>query len=413
MKHWGIVLLLCLGIVACSSDKKIAPKEGRIGLQENVVIPTASQKIQLAKTSEIALVNTPNYDVQNKRPHLKKIILSTEWKISGAEGKNKNTPSLPAPIIGKENVYTLDGKFVARAHKKETGEILWKTPLSEDEAGLSLVKEGTLLIALSAKGKVVALNTDGKILWQKDLNAPFRNVPVLEKNNLYLVSANNDVWVLNPQKGQEKWHYKTDAPMTFLQQMGTPAVSKNTIVVPFSSGLNVAFDKTTGAYLWEEEMNGNKTFDRISTITQMTASPVIDGTNVYLVGHADKTGAYRLSDGQEIWSITHGGQLTPLINGNAFFMLTNQNELLALNKSNGHLFWQQGIPEIQGKKAMVLLDDKIMIVGTERSIILNAKTGKIEDFIETNFDGSIPVVTQDGWYYLRKDGKLIHQGQIQ
>ena len=201
--------------------------------------------------------------------------------------------------------------------------------------------------------------------------------------------------------------------MTFLQQMGTPAVSKNTIVVPFSSGLNVAFDKMTGAYLWEEEMNGNKTFDRISTITQMTASPVIDGTNVYLVGHADKTGAYRLSDGQEIWSITHGGQLTPLINGNAFFMLTNQNELLALNKSNGHLFWQQGIPEIQGKEAMVLLDGKIIILGTERSIILDAKTGKIEDFIETNFDGSIPVVTQDGWYYLREDGKLIHQGQIQ
>ena len=160
-------------------------------------------------------------------------------------------------------------------------------------------------------------------------------------------------------------------------------------------------------------MNGDKAFDHISTIAQMTANPVIDDQVVYLVGHADKTGAYRLSDGGEIWSIRHGGQLTPVISGNVIFILTSQNELLALNKNNGHLFWQQTIPEIKGKKNMILLDDQLIIIGTQNSAIVNALTGQVKDTIETEFDGSVPVVAQDGWYYLRKNGKLIHQGQIQ
>ena len=413
MKHWGIVLLLCLGIVACSSDKKIAPKEGRISLQENTILQKAGQKIQLAKAVNTVTVSTPFYNPQNKFPTIKDLTPTENWKKSGAEDQNKNGPLLPAVTLDKEQVYTLDSKFVVRAHDRANGNTLWEKVLTEDEVGLALVKNDSLLIALSLKGKVFALNTKGEILWQKDLKAPFRNVPVLEKNSLYLVSANNDVWVLNTKKGQEKWHYKTDAPTTFLQQMGTPAISQNVIIVPFSSGLVVAFDKTTGSYLWEEDMSGNKAFDRISTIAQMTASPVIDGQNVYLVGHADKTGAYRLSDGHEIWNITHGGQLTPVISGNTIFILTRQNEILALDKSNGRLFWQKAIPEIKGKKAMILLDDKLIITGTEESVILSALTGELEETVKTNFDGSIPVVAQDGWYYLRKNGKLIHQGQIQ
>ncbi len=399
--------------MACNTDKKVAPKEGRIGLQENITITPSNQKVQLGSESSSLLVNTPFYNSQNKKPAIKKISTANDWQVDSTQNQVKNGPLLPAPITGKENVYTLDSEFTIRAHKRSNGQKLWEKQLAENEIGIALIKNGAQLIALSQSGKLFATNTDGKILWQKDLNAPFRNTPVLEKDTLYLLSANNDLWALNIQKGQEKWHYKTDAPITFLQQMGTPAVSQNIIVVPFSSGLVIAFDKVTGAYLWEEDMSGAKSFDRISNMAQMIASPVIDENIVYLVGHANKTGAFKLKDGQKVWTIPYAGQLTPLISANAIFILTNKNELLALNKKDGKLFWQQAIPEIQGKKAMYMLDNKIIILGTERCITFNAKTGKIENFFKTNFDGSVPVIAQDGWYYLRKNGKLIHKGSIQ
>ena len=80
MKRWGIVLLLCLGVVACSSDKKVAPKEGRIALQEAVVVPKARQNIKLNARSDIWTVDSTTYTSQNKKEHLKNLASSSNWE---------------------------------------------------------------------------------------------------------------------------------------------------------------------------------------------------------------------------------------------------------------------------------------------------------------------------------------------
>ncbi len=412
-RQLGILCLLCLAVFGCASDKKFAPKEGRISLQEEVVIPKADTAIQLESIKNDMIIHTPFYNAQNNAPRMKSTSDQNNWIQKGAEEQSNNGILLPAPITGKKNVYTLDGEFVARAHLRSTGENLWQTKLSEiSDAGVGFAKDNDRLIALSQNGKVVAIDFNGKILWQKDLKAPFRNNPTIHENNIYLLSANNDVWALNIDNGKENWHYKTEAPMTFLQQMGSPAIDGDRLIVPFSSGSVIAFDKNTGAYLWEQDMTGAKAFNHISNITQMTASPVIDDDTAYLVGHANRSAAFDLIDGEEIWSLPYGGQLTPIVNGNVFFFLTNDNTLLALDKKTSHLFWQQALPEIKGKKGLFLQDGKLWVVGSEKSISFDIKKGKYEDIIETDTNGSRPILAHDGWYYLKKNGQLVHQDKL-
>ncbi|MBE6446393.1 MAG: hypothetical protein E7021_03225 [Alphaproteobacteria bacterium] len=413
-RQLGVLCLVCLTLLGCASDKKVAPKEGRIALQEEVVIPKADGRVKLSGAKKANIVHSALYNAQNNTPMIAKITSTVSWKEKGANNQSDGGILLPAPITGKSNVYTLDSSFTARAHKRTDGEMLWQTDLSKtQDIGIGFVKDDNRLIALSKNGKVVAVDFKGNILWQKDLKAPFRNNPVLDKNNIYLLSANNDVWVLNADNGKENWHYKTQAPMTFLQQMGNPAIDGDRLIVPFSSGLVTAFDKNTGTFLWEQDMTGAKAFDHISSISQMTASPVIDDDKVYLVGHANRSGAFDLIDGEEIWSINHGGQLTPIVNANAIFILTNDDILLALDKTTGNLFWKQSLPKIKGKKGMYLLDSQIWVVGNEQSLVLNAKDGKIINNQESEVNGSRPILAQDGWYYLKKNGQLVHQGQLQ
>lgn len=412
-RQLGILCLLCLTVLGCASDKKVAPKEGRIPLQQEIIIDKADGKIKLDKGVNPTMVSGILYNAQNKRPAFKKINPTQDWEKDGASEQGKNGILLPTPVTGKSNVYTLDNEFTVRAHRRSDGELLWDKKLgNKDDNGISLIKSDNGLIALSQKGQIFALDFKGKVLWQKDLDSPFRNNPTLYKGKLYLLSANNDVWALNDANGKEIWHYKTEAPITFLQQMGTPAVLANTLIVPFSSGLVMAFDKDTGAYLWEQDMTGAKAFDRISNISQMTASPVIDGKTVFLFGHANRSGAFDLKDGSKIWTITHGGQLTPVINGNAIFVLTSDNVLMALNKNNGHLFWQQKIPEIKGKKALFIQDKAIWVIGEEKIISLDITKGQIIQEIKSEITGSRPILTGDGWYYLTQNGQLIHQGQL-
>ena len=413
-RQLGILCLLCLAVFGCASDKKIAPKEGRISLQEEVVIKKANTTLQLENVKNTSIIHSPLYNAQNNIPRIKSTSSQSNWVQKGADKQSDNGTLLPAPVTGKKNVYTLDGKFVARAHLRSTGENLWQTKLSETpDIGIGFVKDNNRLIALSQNGQVVALDFNGKILWQKDLNAPFRNNPTLHENDIYLLSANNDIWSLDADNGKENWHYKTEAPMTFLQQMGGPAIEDDRLIVPFSSGTVIAFDKDTGTYLWEQDITGVKAFNHISNIAQMTASPVIDDDMLYLVGHANRSGAFDLIDGEEIWSLPYGGQLTPIINGNVLFFLTNENTLLALDKKTGDLFWQQALPEIKGKKGIYLLDNQIWLIGNEQSIILNANDGKIINYSKSDIDGSRPILAQDGWYYLKKNGQLVHQDKLQ
>ncbi len=413
-RQLGILCLLCLAVFGCTSDKKFAPKEGRISLQEEVVLAKADTSIQLDSIKKTEIVHSPFYNAQNNAPCIKSASSQTNWIQKGGAKQSDNGILLPAPITGKKNVYTLDGEFVVRGHLRSTGEILWQTKLSETpDAGIGFVKDNDRLIALSQNGKVVAIDFNGKILWQKDLKTPFRNNPTLYENNIYLLSANNDLWSLNIDNGKENWHYKTEAPMTFLQQMGGPAVDGDRLIVPFSSGSVFAFDKNTGTYLWEQDMTGAKTFNHISNIAQMTASPIIDDDMAYLVGHANRSGAFDLIDGEEIWSLPYGGQLTPIVNGNVFFFLTNDNTLLALDKKTGRLFWQQSLPEIKGKKGLFLQDDKIWVIASEKSLSFDITNGKYQDIIQTDINGSRPILAQDGWYYLKKNGQLVHQDKLQ
>ena len=85
-------------------------------------------------------------------------------------------------------------------------------------------------------------------------------------------------------------------------------------------------------------MVGNRPQD-LTEVPQIAAAPVIEGDTVYLTGHANFSGAYALKTGETKWTVNFGSTLTPIVNGNTLFMMTTQNELVALDKRTGKAFW--------------------------------------------------------------------------
>ena len=45
-------------------------------------------------------------------------------------------------------------------------------------------------------------------------------------------------------------------------------------------------------------------------------------------------------------------------------------------------------------------------------VSFDIKKGKYEDIIETDTNGSRPILAHDGWYYLKKNGQLVHQDKL-
>lgn len=193
--------------------------------------------------------------------------------------------------------------------------------------------------------------------------------------------------------------------------MGRPALANNTVVVPFSSGEVIAFDATTGVLLWTQDLVGKKAFDAVAGLTQMRASPVIEENGiVYLVGHGGQTMAVNLKTGESLWQLDRGGKTTPLVSGNALFFVDNKNNLLAINKRSGKLFWEVALENLVWK-GPYLIDEKLVLFSNEKSVFVEPENGQLT-YQKIKMEGSDPAFIDDGIFFLGDNGVLYHWGKI-
>ena len=130
----------------------------------------------------------------------------------------------------------------------------------------------------------------------------------------------------------------------------SPAVSGNTVVVPFSSGEIAAFETGDGQFKWTDAVVRSTRTLAVSGLTDVAASPVIDDGVVYATGVAGRTIAVRLSNGERIWEQSVGSAYTPIVSGNAVFLIDLEDNMIALDRNTGKMFWRTRLPVVRKKK---------------------------------------------------------------
>ena len=406
-----LILGTCLIVTACSDTKKMAPQEGRLSVLGEKEIVQSTEKGHVDKAVSVTEWTSPNANNRNKMPVLTFKKSTMGWKIKGAEGRNKNDLPMVTPAVIGDTIYTLDNNSVIRAYTLKDNTKIWQAESETKAQGVGLTADKNLVVTVDENGLVIIRDTKGKELQRKELKTPFRNTPLLANGNLFLLSLNNDFWVLNAKTGTEKWHYKAAQTQTLLQKMARPALADNVVIVPFSTGEVIGFDATTGSLLWSQDLVGQKVFNAVAGISQISASPVIENGVVYLVGHGGKTMAVNIKTGESLWQLDRGGQTTPFISGNTLFFVDNQNHLLALNKKSGKLFWEK--PLEKGLwKGPYLIDEQLILFSDEKSVIVDPKTGNMTYRETGKIQGSYPALANEGVFFLGDNGTLYHWEKI-
>ena len=390
MKKIIALLLCCTLIVACTDTKRYAPKEGRLTVFEAKVPTLAKGTVNTDTAQTISSWPLPFYNLQNKQPHF---TMNQNTELWSKKIGYPTTVSrlLPTPIVIDDTMYVLDGRNELIKLNTTNGELVWQHKISDDKIGLSLAYSDGKIFTLSTDGLLTAFDTDGKQLWQKDFAVATRAPIAVDKNGIYLLTTHNQFIVLNPKTGKEMWRYRTTQPQTLLTNMAPIAKSKGILVVPFATGEVMAFDADSGLLLWIQMMVGNRPQD-LTEVPQIAAAPVIEGDTVYLSGHANFSGAHALKTGETKWTVNFGTALTPIINGNTLFMLTTQNELVALDKKTGKAFWLKVYkPEGKAWKSISLVNNELLLSDGEHLLYINPKDGTKIRFEKKNVN-ALPLV---------------------
>lgn len=420
----NVIYLICIGLLltACADNKKYAPKEGRISVATALdpALPKIAGKspVIAGKTEKVTIWPQSHATGQNLIPHSS---ISNDpqqiWSTSIGDGLNSNRWKLSEPVVSNGIIYVLDADFNLSAVQLKDGKRLWKKSLGLKKPtavrNVGLAYSYDKLFAVSGNGTVVCTDLNGETVWKKEMGLAFRSAPTIYQNKIYLIAADNQLVLLDTKNGSEIWRYRAMPVTTNLLGMGTPAIYKTTAVVPFSNGEVIAFNAGTSDVIWSEYLSSSRAYNRISELTHILASPVIEDGVVYLIGNANKTGAYDLKTGAEKWMMPMGGNSTPAISGNTLFFINNQNVLVALDKKSGKLFWDLALKSHEKKggklwKGPLLVGENAIVVSSSGDVVfVDLKSGQETKRFETDPYSVAPIVVDDTLIFLTDEGDLV------
>jgi len=349
--------------------------------------------------------------------------LSRGWSASIHGGGPRERLASP-PVIANGKLFVADADGVVRAFDSRTGARLWATPLDttkKDSAvlfGGGVSVDGNKVYATDGRGDAASLDAaTGKILWKVRPGGPLRGAPGIGLGGVYVLSQDNQVFALKEDTGEVVWAVSATLQTAGVFGVAAPSIAQGTVVVGFSSGELSALRYENGRIVWQDQLARTSITTSVSSISDIDASPVVDGGKVYAIGQGGRMVAMDLVSGQRDWELNVGGLSTPWLAGDWLFVVTNEAKLLCVSRVSGKIRWITQLPHWRDPKTKnksigwsgpVLAGGRLILVNTRGELVnVNVADGKIGTTMKAGPGFYLaPVVANNTLYLLDEKGHL-------
>ena len=313
------------------------------------------------------------------------------WSSKVGKGSTKRRPLITVPVAADNMVFAMDLNARLTAFSMDKGKKLWNVKLiPEGEEKGSNVGGGIAyaqghLFASTGYHNVVSLNPqNGEVLWETTVGTPVRAAPTVAHDKVFVVTLDNRLIALDAKTGQTAWDYTGYEETTNLLGAPSVAVDKNVVIAAFSSGEVVAFRAENGKTLWTENLSSLSQKNTLTAIADIRAMPVMDKGLVFVGNFGGKLVALDERSGRRVWQKNIGTAQTMWTAGNAVFLITTDQELIALSRDSGDIFWVRPLRKAQDEKepslwhGPILAGGRLLTVSNQGKVLeINPKTGEL------------------------------------
>jgi outer membrane protein assembly factor BamB len=257
----------------------------------------------------------------------------------------------------------------------------WASPAADPETGN--------IYAFGVGALAIALNKDGKLLWQRSFGEEFaaftthggRTMSPIVEGDLVIVGAPVSNWgtqasrshrliAMDKRTGDIVW-VSTPGGRPYDTAYAIPVIATINGMRQLICGLG------DGAFHAVKPQTGERIWSFVASKRSINTGVAVKGSSVF-VSHGDENldtselGMIAAVDGSQTGDIktttwaTHGDQFgfsSPVIDGNRIYQIDNGSRLHAYDVDTGHEVWRQGLGTVQ--KAPLVLADGKLYVGTE------------------------------------------------
>ena len=329
---------------------------------------------------------------------------------------------------------------------------------SEDglNSALLLSKKADQLFAADVLGNVIAVDINGKTLWQTSVKEAITSGPSIFKDRIYVatataklicLSANNGqiLWntnissevlaglsfssdatidlvfvhtidgglsAINLINGRQLWRFSTAVPNIALRRASTPVVAGEYLISGFANGKLFALNKEDAALLWSYNISNPRGRSELQRMIDISADPIIKNNTVYAVSYQGNLVAIDLKSGSLLWEQEISSYSGMEIYNNILYVVAKDGKVFAIDASNGQTIWTQDdlIGRVLSKPVVVA--EHVIIGDMDGNLhFLGKRFGQIKAriFIDSNGISITPVVDQNNnlLYLLTNSGRLI------
>lgn len=359
----------------------------------------------------------PNHSMQNLafNPNQPERI----WRADIGTGTQGALPLTSQPVIADGRVYTLDTQSQLSAFDIQNGKNLWRVSVrkiaEKDEVisgGVSF--SGGVLYVTSGYDELLAVDpANGKIYWRAPLNAPSRAAPTILDGRVFVSTLNNSIMAFSATDGSLLWDYTGISGTTSLLGAAAPAAMPELVIPAFSSGEIMALRAGNGSVAWSDSLANVLRLGGLSDLSDITGLPVIDKGIVIAVSYGGKMSALDALTGRRIWTRDIGSANTPWIAGSYIYIITTNNEIVALTRDKGTILWVSRLARMNDKKPItwegpVMAGGRLMAFSDDgRCAEINPKDGSLIREWRTGESIRLsPAISGGALYLLSEDGTL-------
>ena len=350
--------------------------------------------------------------------------LSRAWTVSIGAGSDRKGRLISAPVVsgGRDSPLATNG--VVRAFDTRTGGAVWSASFGSDSGGKDsnygggVAVDGDKVYAVNGLGNVAALDAaTGAATWTVKPGGPLRGAPTVADGAVYVMSQDNQIYSLKAADGANNWSSAAALEIAGVFGSASPAVARGTVIAGFSSGELNAYRYENGRLVWQDALSRTSISTSVASLSDIDASPVIDGNQVFAVGKGGRMVALELTSGQRMWEQNVAGITTPWVAGDWVFVVTDEAKVVAMSRTTGKVRWINELPRWDKAKKKtgliyysgpVLAGNRLVLAGSNGVLVnIDPTNGSFQSQTSVGDGVSVPPVVAGGTLYILDDkGRL-------
>jgi outer membrane protein assembly factor BamB len=297
--------------------------------------------------------------------------------------------------------------------------VLWRYHISgggigKVQANMSMVRDAQHLLVANAAGHLVALNDDGKVVWQRQLGESITAGIVTAMQQLFVVNQSGQVlsldllgkeqWrgpklgeifaeptvhhdvvfvqtldgsILALHQGQQLWRFHIEQPGLRLRRSSKPLVAGQRLFVGLADGHIIALNVVDGSLEWQYDLAENLRGDDWQRMVDISADLVYRDDTVYAVSYKGYVAALTPS-GELLWKQPAASIAGLVLDHKLLYLAAVDGSVVAMQRTDGRSVWQQ--QALLGRKlTRPVKQGKYIVVGDNDGYLhwLDASQGKI------------------------------------